>query len=100
MFTTVGATIRDTPWPSHLVRGLASDYEAAGSPTIGETLRRVSGGDMSDPISANAGVEDENAATITQGVSEDFVGDADYQAAFGERLSATLDVETWATGID
>lgn len=29
-----------------------------------------------------------------------FIGDREYQAAFGEDLARTLDVDTWATGID
>ncbi len=31
---------------------------------------------------------------------QQFVGDGEYQEAFGEDLAKTLDVDTWATGID
>src|SRR5437870_11077740 len=31
---------------------------------------------------------------------EDLIGDQEYEASFGEDLERTLDVDTWATGLD
>src|SRR5437870_11064347 len=46
-------------------------------------------GHAEDPAPA---VDDSDAAEL--------VGDAEYEHAFNEKLARTLDVDTWATGID
>ncbi|MBI5481675.1 MAG: hypothetical protein HY906_22655 [Deltaproteobacteria bacterium] len=40
------------------------------------------------------------APALDEAEVEEFVGDQEYEASFGEDLERTLDVDTWATGLD
>ncbi|CAN96314.1 hypothetical protein predicted by Glimmer/Critica [Sorangium cellulosum So ce56] len=53
-----------------------------------------------EPSAADPRPPTQPAASAPDDGVEKFIGDPEYEAAFGEELKRTLDVDTWATGPD